>query len=508
MNSWITEVRCQGEHEVRHAGTLNYGPPTRFCDLMINETGKKKDSMDSTYSLGIAGLGVMGRSLALNFERNGFPVLGYDISPHLPADFPVQTVNSLQELTAALKPPRIILMMVPAGDPVDTAIFSLKPYLQPGDILIDGGNSFFEDTEKRVKSLGELGISFIGMGVSGGESGALWGPSLMPGGVESAWKHVKPMLEAIAARAEDGTPCVTWMGGGGAGHYVKMVHNGIEYGDMQLIAETYDLLHRGAGISNDELADVFARWNKGGVKSYLVEITSQILRVKEDDSGVSLVDLILDEAAQKGTGKWATQNSFDVGTAIPTINAAVESRLISAIKPERVEASKVLGGIERFSGDRQKLVELAGRALYISKVTSYAQGFSLLRSASTEYNWNLDLAGIALIWRAGCIIRANLLDDIAAAFTRKPGLANLLMDETFSREAMARQAAWREVLRTAIGLGIPMPAVSASLAYFDAYRSAQLPANLIQAQRDYFGAHTYRRVDKEGTFHTDWEKGQ
>jgi 6-phosphogluconate dehydrogenase len=464
--------------------------------------------MDANYSLGIIGLGVMGRSLALNFERNGFPVIGYDISPHLPADFTLQTAKSLQELTAALKPPRIILMMVPAGDPVDTAIFSLKPFLQPGDIVIDGGNSFFEDTEKRVKNLAQSGVNFVGMGVSGGESGALWGPSLMPGGAESVWEHLRPMLRAIAAKANDGEPCVAWMGSGGAGHYVKMVHNGIEYGDMQLIAEVYDLLHRGAGFSNDELAVVFDRWDQGELKSYLVEITARILKVKEEKTGRPLVDLILDEAAQKGTGKWATQNSFDVGTAIPTINAAVESRLISAIKPERVEASKVFGRAAKFAGDRQQLVDQAARALYISKVISYAQGFSLLRSASKEYGWNLDLASIARIWRAGCIIRAELLDDIAAAFDRTPDLANLVLDEVFAHEILERQDAWREILRSAVEIGIPMPAVSASLAYFDAYRSAQLPANLIQAQRDYFGAHTYHRVDEEGTFHTEWESGK
>jgi 6-phosphogluconate dehydrogenase len=467
---------------------------------------KKEGSMDSSYSLGIVGLGVMGRSLALNFERNGFPVIGYDISPHLPADFPVQTVKSLQELGDALKPPRIILMMVPAGDPVDTAIFALKPFLSPGDVLIDGGNSYFEDTERRVKTLAESGVNFVGMGVSGGESGALWGPSLMPGGTDRAWESLRTMLQAVAAKAEDGTPCVAWMGSGGAGHYVKMVHNGIEYGDMQLIAEVYDLLHRGAGISNADLAGIFAAWNEGELKSYLVEITSKILKVKDDVTGQALVDLIVDEAAQKGTGKWASQNSFDVGIAIPTINASVESRLISAVKTERVEAARALGSARSFAGNPQHLIEIARHALYSSKVMSYAQGFSLLRTASKEYNWNLDLASIARIWRAGCIIRADLLDDITAAFTRSPDLANLMMDEAFARATLEKQAAWRETLQTAIELGIPMPAVGASLAYFDAYRSAQLPANLIQAQRDYFGAHTYHRVDQEGSFHTDWEK--
>jgi len=462
--------------------------------------------MKTDYSLGIIGLGVMGRSLALNFERNGYPVIGYDIDPHLPAGFAIKATNSLEELAASLKTPRIILVMVPAGKPVDAAISALKPYLHPGDILIDGGNSFFEDTERRVKELGADGLVFVGMGVSGGESGALWGPSLMPGGADSAWRSLTPMLRAIAAKAEDGQPCVAWIGSGGAGHYVKMVHNGIEYGDMQLIAEVYDLLHRGAGISNAELAEIFSQWNQRELKSYLIEITANILKRLDEETGKPLVDLILDEAAQKGTGKWATQNSFDVGIAIPTINAAVESRLISAIKPERVEASKVLGKADHYKGDKAALIAAAEKALYVSKITSYAQGFSLLLAASKEYGWTLDFAVIARIWRAGCIIRANLLNDISAAFERNPVLPNLLLDEVFAEAVLTRQAAWRDVLQTAVGIGIPMPAVSASLSYFDAYRSKHLPANLTQAQRDYFGAHTYRRLDKEGTFHTKWEE--
>ena len=461
--------------------------------------------MDQKDMLGIMGLGVMGRSLALNFERNGYPVIGYDIAPHLPADFKVKVTNSLEELAGALQTPRVILMMVPAGQPVDAAIDALKPFLTRGDIVIDGGNSFFEDTARRAKDLMQDGLLFIGMGVSGGESGALWGPSLMPGGMDSAWNILKPMLRAIAAKAEDGEPCVAWMGSGAAGHYVKMVHNGIEYGDMQLIAEIYDLLHRGAGFSNAELADIFALWNQRELKSYLIEITANILKRIDEESGKPLVDLILDEAGQKGTGKWATQNSFDVGTAIPTINAAVESRLISAIKAERVEASKVLGKAGTFTGDRAALVADAEKALYASKITSYAQGFSLLLAASREYGWTLDFKGIARIWRAGCIIRATLLNDIAAAFEHKPGLASLLLDEVFAHAVLTHQSAWRNVLRTAVDIGIPMPATCASLAYFDAYRSKQLPANLTQAQRDYFGAHTYRRLDKEGSFHTQWE---
>lgn len=396
-------------------------------------------------------------------------------------------------------------MMVPAGSPVDAAINSLKPYLQQGDIVIDGGNSYFTDTERRVMELEQNGFQFIGMGVSGGESGALWGPSLMPGGSQAAWPHVQAMFQAIAAKAEDGEPCVAWMGPGGAGHYVKMVHNGIEYADMQLIAEIYDLLHRGAGISNQELAEVFALWNTRELRSYLVEITANILTRLDEETGKPLVDLILDEAAQKGTGKWTSQTALDIGAAIPTINAAVESRLLSALKSERILASRVLGKAAKFSGDKAALIAAAGQALYASKLTSYTQGLNLLKMASKEYNWNMDLSRIVPVWRAGCIIRASLLSDITNAYRRDPVLSNLLMDQVFKEAVLSRQAAWREIVQTAVGLGIPMLATGASLAYFDAYRSEVLPANLTQAQRDYFGAHTYRRVDREGTFHTQWE---
>lgn len=464
----------------------------------------QEDNMKS--QIGLLGLGVMGRSLALNFHRNGIPVIGFDPFPKLPTDFPVAVSASVSELVAALAAPRVILLMVPAGEPVDVAIHSLKPYLQSGDIVIDGGNSFFADTERRVNSLEADGISFIGMGVSGGESGALWGPSLMPGGGEAAWPRIQPLVQSIAAQAPDGAPCVAWMGRGGAGHYVKMVHNGIEYGDMQLIAEIYDLLHRGAGFSNAELAEIFSDWNERTLKSYLIEITANILRWKDPETGAAdLVDLILDEAAQKGTGKWTSQNAFEVGAPIPTINAAVESRILSSLKVERVAASRLLGGTGQFSGDRNRLVDLAEKALYASKVTSYAQGFAMLRLASTEYNWGLDFAAIARVWRAGCIIRADLLEEVSAAFGREPNLPNLLLDPAFAAALVERQAAWREVAQAAIGLGLPLLATTASLAYFDAYRSAVLPANLTQAQRDYFGAHTYRRVDRAGSFHTEWE---
>ena len=457
------------------------------------------------YALGILGLGVMGRSLAQNFERHGYPVIGYDPAPRLPEDFTVRVTQSLPDLVAALKSPRVLLMMVPAGAAVDNAIASLQPHLQPGDIIVDGGNSFFSDTERRSKELEQDGILFVGMGVSGGESGALWGPSLMPGGSAAAWHHIAPMFEAIAARAEDGAPCVAWMGGGGAGHYVKTVHNGIEYGDMQLIAEIYDLLHRGAGLSNAELAEIFARWNDGELRSYLVEITAHILARSDEETGQSLVDLILDEAAQKGTGKWTAQSALDVGAAVPTLSSAVTSRLLSNMKEERVAAQHVLGSARRFTGDSARLVAAAEQTLYACKVTAYAQGLSLLRMASEDFGWGMNFASIVRTWRAGCIIRAGLLNGIATAFEHKPDLPNLLVDDTFSAAVLEREAAWREVVQTAVALGIPVMSISASLAYFDSYRSARLPANLIQAQRDYFGAHAYRRVDKEGLFHTQWE---
>jgi 6-phosphogluconate dehydrogenase len=462
--------------------------------------------MDTKYTLGILGLGVMGRSLAQNFLRHGYPPIGYDLNPHLPEDFDGKVTNSVQDLVAALTPPRVLFLMVPAGDQVDGAVASLKPYLQKGDLIIDGGNSYFMDTERRVKELEQEGLNFIGMGVSGGEKGALWGPSMMPGGSPAAWPRIQSMFEAISAKAEDGEPCVGWMGSGGAGHYVKMVHNGIEYGDMQLIAEVYDLLHRGAGLSNAELAEIFEAWNTRELRSYLIEITARILARIDPDTGKELVDQILDEAAQKGTGKWTSQTALDTGAPIPTINAAVESRLLSALKEERVIAAKVLGSAIKFDGEKEALVTAAEQALYASKITSYAQGLSLLKMASREYNWSIDISHIVPVWRAGCIIRASLLSDITNAYRRNPALPNLLLDKVFTNAVLNRQAGWRHVVQTAVGLGIPMLATSASLAYFDAYRSETLPANLTQAQRDYFGAHTYRRIDREGVFHTDWEE--
>ena len=467
------------------------------------------------YKMGVVGLGVMGHNLALNMERNGFPVAGYDLDAEKTQAFlegpasgkDIIGVDSPTALMDALEKPRRVLMMVPAGSPVDSAIAHLKEHMQPGDILIDGGNSFFQDTERRNKELATEGYNFIGVGVSGGEEGALWGPSMMPGGQREAWEAVAPIFNAIAAKADDGQPCVEYLGPRGAGHFVKMVHNGIEYGDMQLIAEVYDLLHRGLVLSNSELADLFDEWNQGELQSYLIEITADIFRHSDPETGKALLDVILDEAAQKGTGKWTSQNALDVGAPIPTINAAVESRILSSLKSQRVAASKLIHGPQpEFKGERQKLIEAARQALYASKITSYAQGLGLLKSASEEYQYNLNLTDIAKIWRAGCIIRASLLEDIMSAFKRDTGLVNLLLDEAFRSAVESRQEAWRLVVQTAVGMGIPVLALSASLAYFDAYRSERLPANLTQAQRDYFGAHTYRRIDRQGSFHTEWTK--
>jgi len=465
------------------------------------------------YAMGVVGLGVMGANLARNAESKGFPVAGYDLDAKKAEAFVaaagpganVTTVDSPQALMAALERPRRILTMVPAGKPVDSVIQMLKPHLEAGDILIDGGNSYFADTDRRSDELASAGFHFVGAGVSGGEEGALRGPAIMPGGSDEAWQALAPILEAIAARAEDGEPCVAHIGPRGAGHYVKMVHNGIEYGDMQLIAEAYDLLHRGAGLTATELAAIFAEWNAGDLKSYLIEITAEILTVVDPETRQPLVDLILDEAQQKGTGKWMSQNAFDVGAAIPTINAAVEARVLSSVKSERIAASKVLTGpSDRFSGNRDRLIAAVRQALYASKITSYAQGMAQLRAASREYDYRIDPGEVAKIWRAGCIIRAALLGDIRDAFRRDPGLVNLLLDRAFRDAIAERQDGWRFVVQTAAGLGIPLPAIGDSLAYYDSYRSERLPANLTQAQRDYFGAHTYRRMDRDGVQHTNW----
>jgi 6-phosphogluconate dehydrogenase len=463
--------------------------------------------------VGVVGLGVMGANLALNMERNGFRIAGYDLEAAKGQAFVagpaagrhVELAASPDRLMAMLKRPRRVLMMVPAGAAVDSAIAHLGPHLQPGDILIDGGNSWFLDTERRSKELAASGFHYVGTGVSGGEQGALWGPAIMPGGQFEAWEALAPVLRAIAAKADDGEPCVDYMGPGGAGHYVKMVHNGIEYGDMQLIAEAYDLLARGLRLPARELSAIFQEWNAGDLRSYLVEITAEVLARTDPETGRPLVDLILDEAQQKGTGKWTSQHAFDIGAPIPTINAAVESRILSALKAERVRASRILRGPSpHYHGRRERLVEAVRGALYASKVTSYAQGFGLLSIASTEYGYGLHAGRIARIWRAGCIIRASLLGDIMAAYARDAALSNLLLDDAFREAVDSRQGSWRFVIQVAVEMGIPVPAMSASLAYFDAYRSERLPANLTQGQRDYFGAHTYRRIDKPGVFHTEW----
>jgi 6-phosphogluconate dehydrogenase len=410
-------------------------------------------------------------------------------------------------LVAALDRPRRILLMVPAGDPVESVMRALEPHLEPGDVLIDGGNSFFLDTERRLKNLEAKGLNFIGMGVSGGEEGALWGPSLMPGGSRQGYDTLEPILKAIAAKADDGQPCVEYIGPGGAGHYVKMVHNGIEYGDMQLIAEVYDLFRRGLGLSAAEMQAIFIEWDKTVLHSYLIEITAKVLGKIDEQTGKPLVDLVLDEAQQKGTGKWTSQNSFDIGAPVPTINAAVESRILSSLKEQRVAASKMLHGPSaNFKGSRQALIDAARDALYAAKITSYAQGMGMLTMASKEYHYDLKPGEIAKIWRAGCIIRADLLGDIMAAYQRNPALPDLLLDDAFRQAVEQRQDALRLYMKTAIDLGIPALAMGASLAYYDSYRSEVLPANLTQAQRDFFGAHTYRRIDMEGVFHTDWEK--
>jgi 6-phosphogluconate dehydrogenase len=467
----------------------------------------------SKADLGLTGLAVMGMNLVLNMERNGFTVAVHNRTTKTMRDFvaahPGKKLigcETLQDLVNALSKPRKIMVMVKAGAPVDAVIEQLVPLLEPGDLIIDGGNSYFMDTERRSKDLEAKGLRFIGTGVSGGEEGALKGPSIMPGGQREAYDLVKDIFVAISAKvAPHGEPCVTYIGPRGAGHYVKTVHNGIEYGDMQLIAEAYDILHRALNLSNEELADIFAEWNQGELQSYLIEITAAIFRRIDPETGRHLVDVILDEAQQKGTGKWTSQNAFDLGIPIPTINAAVESRCMSALKAERVAASKVLTGpATQFTGDRKQLISAVRDALYMAKICSYAQGMALLRAASKEYDYNLPYGEIAAIWRGGCIIRAQFLNRITEAFRRNPDLPNLMLDESFREDVTKRQNSLRHVVQTAIGLGIPALAFSSALAYYDAYRTERLPANLTQAQRDFFGAHTYRRIDQPGDFHTEW----
>ncbi|ETP67336.1 6-phosphogluconate dehydrogenase [Planococcus glaciei CHR43] len=463
--------------------------------------------------IGVIGLGVMGTNLALNMESKGYSVAVYDywtervdgLSVNEAKGKNIQGAYSIEEFVASLETPRKILLMVQAGDTTDTVIESLIPHLQKGDILMDGGNSFFKDTNRRTAAIEEAGLHFIGAGISGGEEGARNGPSIMPGGSKEAYEQVQPILDAIAAKV-DGTPCSTYMGPLGAGHYVKMVHNGIEYGDMQLISEAYFIMKQAFGLSADEMQGIFAEWNKGELDSYLIEITADILAKKDDETGNPLVDQVLDAAEQKGTGKWTSQNALDLGVSLPIVTESVFARFISAIKEERVAASKILKGpeAEKPTGDSGELIEAIRQALYMSKICSYAQGFAQMRAASDEYGWNIPYGDVAMIFRGGCIIRAQFLQKIKEAFDRNPELPNLLVDPYFQGIVEEYQQSLRKVLTLAIQQGIPAPAFSSALAYFDSYRSAVLPANMIQAQRDYFGAHTYKRIDKEGVFHTDW----
>ena len=465
--------------------------------------------------IGLVGLAVMGENLALNIERNGFPITVYNRSTDKTEALLAGRAKgknfigakTVQELVASLERPRRVILMVKAGAPVDDMIKQLTPLLEPGDILIDGGNSHFSDTRRRDGEIKAKGFQFIGSGVSGGEEGALWGPSLMPGGPKEAYEHLRPVWEKIAAKVNDG-PCVTYIGPDGAGHFVKMIHNGIEYGDMQLIAESYDVLRQLLGLEAPQLADIFGEWNKGLLDSFLIEITEKVLRKKDAETGKWLVDLILDKAGQKGTGKWMSQIALDLGVPIPTINAAVEGRILSAFKDDRVKASKVLPGPKRepYKGDPKALIDAVRDALYASKICSYAQGMVMMKAASDEYKWNLDLGEIARIWKGGCIIRAQFLDLIKNAFKKNPALPNLLLDDHFKAWVTDAQPRWRHVVQTAQAQGIPVLAMSSSLAYYDSVRSERLPLNLTQAQRDFFGAHTYERIDKpgQGPFHTEW----
>ena len=461
---------------------------------------------------GIIGLAVMGQNLALNVESRGFDVAVYNRSADVTSAFVaahpgkrLRAAPSLADFVAALQRPRKLMLMVKAGSPVDAVIEQLLPLLEPDDIVIDGGNSLYTDTERRSAAMAARGLRFVGAGVSGGEEGARKGPSIMPGGPASTWQVLRPIFESIAAKV-DGQPCVIHIGEGGAGHYVKMVHNGIEYGDMQLICEAYALF-RAAGLGSDAMADVFARWNEGELQSYLIQITAKIMRERDAETGMPIVDLILDKAGQKGTGQWTLINAAENAVVVSTINAAVEARVLSSMKSARVAASHVLQGpAAQIGGDRATLVAQVRDALYASKIVSYTQGFDLMRAMGAKKAWALDLGGIAGIWRGGCIIRARFLNRITDAYGAEPALANLMLAPFFRDALNAAQGSWREVVATAVRSGIAVPAMSASLAYYDAYRCARLPANLLQAQRDFFGAHTYERVDRpEGqAFHTDW----
>ena len=464
--------------------------------------------------IGLIGLAVMGENLALNIANHKFSVSVFNRTVSKVDNFvngraqgkPVFGAHSLEEFVASLKKPRKIILLVKAGPPVDEFIEHLLPLLEKGDIIIDGGNSHFPDTIRRTQYVESKGMLYVGSGVSGGEEGALNGPSLMPGGSPAAWPHIKPIFQAICAKTPEGEPCCDWMGENGAGHFVKMVHNGIEYGDMQLICEVYDLMKRGLGMTNAEMHDVFAEWNKGELDSYLIEITRDILGYK-DEEGKEIVDIILDAAGQKGTGKWTVVAALDDGMPLTLIGEAVFARCLSAIKEERVAASQeIKGKVGTFKGDKSKFIKDLGSALYASKIVSYTQGYQLMRAAAKTNNWNLNYGGIALVWRGGCIIRSVFLGEIKKAFKRNPQLVNLLLDKFFKKAVSSRQLGWRRVVVQATKLGIPVPCLGSALSYFDGYRSERLPANLLQAQRDFFGAHTYERVDQPRGqfFHTNW----
>ncbi|MBW2471725.1 MAG: decarboxylating NADP(+)-dependent phosphogluconate dehydrogenase [Deltaproteobacteria bacterium] len=470
--------------------------------------------------IGLIGLAVMGQNLVLNMADHGFAVAAYNRTTSRVDDFIIgpakgKTVlgcRRLEDLVQNLKKPRIAMLMVKAGDPVKQTVEQLAPLLEPGDIIIDGGNSHFLDTEEQIRKLQDLGILYLGVGISGGEEGARYGPSIMPGGTEEAWPLVRPIFQAIAAKVgpNNDIPCCEWVGPGGAGHYVKIVHNGIEYGDMQLICEAYSLLKDGLGLNNDTLYDVFAEWNRGELDSYLIEITRDIFSVKDEKTGNVLVDMILDRAGQKGTGKWTSQHALDLGVPTTLITEAVFARSLSALKKKRVRASRMLSGPQgtiaefRSTANKDEFIEQVRKALFASKICSYAQGFFQLQAAAAEYGWGLDYGEIAMLWRGGCIIRATFLEDIKAAYDRNSELENLLLDKYFKEAVTANQSALRRVVCTATELGIPIPAMGAALNYYDSYRSERLPHNLLQAQRDYFGSHRYERVDEEGNFHTDW----
>jgi 6-phosphogluconate dehydrogenase len=470
--------------------------------------------MEPKADVALIGLAVMGRNLILNMNDHGFTVVAYNRTVSKVDDFlnheakgtKIIGAHSLQEMAALLKRPRRVMLMVKAGAAVDEFIEHLLPVLEPGDIIIDGGNSLFEDTIRRAKYVESKGLLYIGTGVSGGEEGARNGPSIMPGGSPAAWPHVKPIFQGISAKVEDGTPCCDWVGEGGAGHYVKMTHNGIEYGDMQLICEAYNLMKTGLGMTPDQMHEVFVEWNKGELNSYLIEISRDILAFKDAD-GSALVDKILDTAGQKGTGKWTVISSQDLGIPITLIAEAVYARCVSAMKEERVAAAKKLKGPKpTIKGDQKKFIEAIRQALYASKIVSYAQGYMLMRAAAAENKWNLNYGGIALMWRGGCIIRSAFLGKIKEAFDKNATLSNLMLDPFFKKAIKDCQRSWRNVVAMAAKKGIPVPAFSTALAFYDAYRSERLPANLLQAQRDYFGAHTYERVDKPRGefFHTNW----